>query len=83
MYKNLTLLSIGAALLLSLLVVDGSYAFQVVNGKPPVDFMTVAQMYGWTKGPLQIVGTLLGAGLIALIGFGIRRVRHPQYGHQV
>ena len=83
MYKNLTLLSIGAALLLSLFFVDASYAIQVVNGKPPVDFMTVARMYGWTEGPLQIVGTLLGAGLVALIGVGIRRLRHPQYGHQV
>ncbi len=83
MYKNLTLLSIGAALLLSLFFVDASYAIQSVSRKPPVDFMTVAHMYGWTEGPLQIVGVLLGAVLIALIGRGIRRLRHPQYGHQV
>ncbi len=34
MYKNPALLTIGAALLLSLFCVDGSYAFQIVNGKP-------------------------------------------------
>ncbi|NWF74812.1 MAG: hypothetical protein HXY51_17485 [Nitrospirae bacterium] len=83
MYKNFTSLLIGAALLLSLFVVDSSYAFQVINRKPPVDFMTVAQMYGWTEGPLQIVGILLGVGLIALIGFGVSRLRHPRYGHQM
>ena len=83
MSKNFALLSIGAALLLSLLFVDGSYAINVVTGKPPVDFMHVARMYGWTEGPLQIVGILLGAGLIALMGLGIRRMRHPRYGHQM
>jgi hypothetical protein len=51
MFKKYTLLAIGAALLLSLFVVDGSYAFQIINRKPPVDFMTVAEMNGWTNGP--------------------------------
>jgi hypothetical protein len=79
MYKNSILLAIGAALLLSLFFVDGSYAFQIVNRKPPVDFLTVAQMNGWTEGPLQIVGALFGAGLIVLIGLGIRRFRHHHH----
>ena len=39
MYKNSALLTIGAALLLSLFCVDGSYAIQLVNSKPPVSFM--------------------------------------------
>ena len=68
MYKNSALLTIGAALLLSLFCVDGGYAFQIVNRKPPVDFMTVAEMNGWTEGPLQVVGILLGTGLIVLVG---------------
>ena len=83
MSKIFSSLSIGAALLISLFVVDSSYAFQVTNSRPPVDFMTVAHMYGWTEGPLQIVGILLGVGLIALIGFGVRRLRFPRYGHQM
>ena len=85
MYKNSVLLAIGAALLLSLFFVDGSYAFQIINRKPPVDFMTVAQMNGWTEGPLQVVGILFGAGLVVLIGLGIRRLRHRyhQPGYQV
>ena len=83
MYKNPALLTIGATLLLSLFSVDGGYAFQIVNRPPPVDFLTVAEMYGWTEGPLQIVGILLGTGLIALIGRGLkRRLRHHHYGHQ-
>jgi hypothetical protein len=83
MYKKFSLLSIGAALFLSLFFVDGAYAFQIVSTKPPVDFMTVARMYGWTEGPLQVVGILFGAGLIVLIGLGITKLRHPRYGHQV
>jgi hypothetical protein len=85
MYKNSVLLAIGAALLLSLFFVDGSYAFQIINRKPPVDFMTVAQMNGWTEGPLQVVGILFGAGLVVLIGLGIRRLRqrYHQPGYQV
>ena len=51
MYKNSALLTIGAALLLSLFFADGGYAIQVANGKPPVDFMNVATMNGWTEGP--------------------------------
>ena len=83
MYKNYALLTIGAALLLSLFCVDGGYAFQIVNSKPPVGFMTVAEMNGWTEGPLQVVGILLGTGLIALIGRGLKkRVRHHHYEHQ-
>ncbi len=83
MYTNSALLTIGAALLLSLFCVDGGYAIQIVNSKPPVDFMTVAGMNGWTEGPLQIVGILLGTGLIALIGRGLkRRLRHHHYEHQ-
>ena len=83
MYKNPALLAIGAALLLSLFYIDEGYAFQIVNNKPPVGFMTVAEMNGWTEGPLQIVGILLGTGLIALIGRGLtRRLRHHHYGHQ-
>ena len=86
MYKNSALLTIGAALLLSLFVVDAGYAFQIVNRPPPVDFMTVANMYGWTEGPLQVVGILLGVGVIVLIGLGIRNIRyhhgHHAHGHQ-
>jgi hypothetical protein len=83
MYKNSALLTIGAALLLSLFCVDGGYAFQIVNRPPPVDFLTVAEMYGWTEGPLQLVGILLGTGLIMLVGFGLRRrLRYHHYGHQ-
>jgi len=82
MYKNFALLSIGAALLLSLFFVDAGYAVQIVSKKPPVDFLTVAQMNGWTEGPLQVIGILFGVGLIVLLGLGIRRLRHPQYGHQ-
>ena len=83
MYKNSALLTIGAALLLPLFCVDGSYAIQIVNSKPPVDLMTVAEMNGWTEGPLQVGGILLGTGLIALIGGGLkRRLRHHQYAHQ-
>ncbi len=85
MYKNSALLAIGAVLLLSLFFVDGSYAFQIISRKPPVDFMTVAQMNGWTEGPLQVVGILFGAGLVVLIGLGIRRLRHRHHqpGYQV
>lgn len=84
MYKNSMLLAIGAALLLSLFCVDGSYAFQIISRKPPVDFMTVAQMNGWTAGPLQVVGILFGVGLVVLIGRGIRklRLRHQHPGYQ-
>ena len=85
MYKNSSLLTIGAALLLSLLCVDGGYAVQIVNGKPPVDFMNVATMNGWTEGPMQVVGVLLGTSLIVLVGRSIRKLmvrRHHQYGHQ-
>ena len=83
MYKNSALLTIGAALLLSLFCVDGGYAIQIVNSKPPVDLMTVAEMNGWTEGPLQVGGILLGTGLIALIGGGLkRRLRHHHYEHQ-
>ncbi len=83
MYTNSALLTIGAALLLSLFCVDGGYAIQIVNSKPPVDFMTVAGMNGWTERPLQIVGILLGTGLIALIGRGLRRrLRHHHSEHQ-
>jgi hypothetical protein len=83
MYKNPALLTFGAALFLSLFCVDGGYAIQTVNSKPPVDFMTVAEMNGWTEGPLQIVGIVLGIGFIALIGRGIkRRLRHHHYEHQ-
>ena len=83
MYKHSALLTIGAALLLPLFCVDGSYAIQLVNSKPPVSFMSVAEMNGWTEGPLQVVGILLGTGLIALIGRGLKkRVRHHHYEHQ-
>jgi len=87
MFKNFALLSIGATLLLSLFFVDAGYAFQIVNRKPPVDFLTVAEMYGWTRGPLQVVGTLFGVALIVLLGFGVRRIRHHHghhaHGHQM
>ena len=85
MYKSSALLTIGAALLLSLFCADGSYAFQIVNRPPPVDLMTVAKMYGWTEGPLQVIGILLGTGLISLVGRSIRKMmvrRHHHYGHQ-
>ena len=85
MHKYSALLPFGAALLLSLFCVDGGYAFQIANGKPPVDFMTVATMNGWTEGPMQVVGILLGTGLIVLVGRSIRRMmvrRHHHYGHQ-
>ena len=83
MYRNPALLTFGAALLLSLFCVDGSYAIQIVNGKPPVDFMNVATINGWTEGPMQVVGVLLGTGLIALIGRGLKkRLRHHHYEHQ-
>lgn len=85
MYKHSALLTIGATLFLSLFCVDRGYAFQIVNRPPPVDLMTVANMYGWTEGPLQIVGILLGTGLIALVGRGLRKMmvrRHHHYGHQ-
>jgi hypothetical protein len=85
MYTYSTMLTFGAALLLSLFCVDGGYAFQIVNGKPPVDFMTVATMNGWTEGPMQVIGILLGTGLIVLVGRSIRRMmvrRHHHYGHQ-
>ena len=83
MYKHSALLTIGAALLLPLFCVDGSYAIQLVNSKPPVGFMTVAEMNGWTEGPLQVVGILLSTGLIALIGRGLKKmVRHHHYEHQ-
>ena len=68
MYKNSALLAIGTALLVSLFFVDAGYAVQIVNRKPPVDFLTVAEMYGWTRGPLQVVGILFGAALIVLLG---------------
>ena len=85
MYKNPALLTFGAALLLSLFCVDGSYAIQIVNGKPPVDFMNVATINGWTEGPMQVVGVLLGTVLIALVGRSIRNMmvrRRFHYGHQ-
>jgi hypothetical protein len=82
MYKNSALLTIGAALLLSLFCVDGGYAIQIVNSKPPVDLLTVAEMNGWTEGPLQFVSILFVIGLSLLLGFGIRKVQHHRYGHQ-
>lgn len=82
MYKNFALLSIGGALLLSLFFVDAGYAVQIVRQKPPVDLLTVAQMNGWTEGPLQVVGILFGVGLIVLIGRGIRKLRHHHPGYQ-
>jgi hypothetical protein len=81
MYKNSVLLAIGAALLCSLFFVDGGYAFQIVNRPPPVDFLTVAKMNGWTEGPMQVVGILSGAGLVVLVGLGIRRLRHNHHYH--
>jgi hypothetical protein len=87
MYKNFTLLSVGATLLVSLFFVDAGYAFQIVNRPPPIDFLTVAEMYGWTRGPLQVGAILFAAGLIVLLGFGVRRIRHPHghhaHGHQM
>ena len=83
MYKNSALLAIGATLLLSLFFVDAGYAVQIVNRKPPVDFLTVAEMYGWTRVPWQVVGILFVGGLILLVGLGIRRIRHHRYGHQM
>lgn len=85
MRKYFSMLPFGTALLLSLFCVDGSYAIQIANGKPPVDFMTVATMNGWTEGPMQVLGILLGTGLIVLAGRSIRRMmvrRHHHYGHQ-
>jgi hypothetical protein len=85
MRKYSALLPFGAALLLSLFCVDGSYAIQIAGGKPPVDFMTVATMNGWTEGPMQVIGILLGTCLIVLVGRSIRRMmvrRHHHYGHQ-
>ena len=85
MYKHSALLTFGAALLLSLFCVDGGYAIQIVNRPPPVDLMTVANKYGWTEGPMQVVGVLLGTGLIVLVGRSIREMmvrRHHHYGHQ-
>ncbi|MEO8341999.1 MAG: hypothetical protein ABI604_20265 [Nitrospirota bacterium] len=82
MYKNSTLLAIGTVLLLSLYSVDSGSAFQIVNGPPAVDFLTVAEMNGWTGVPLQMVSFLVGAGLIVLIGLGIRRLRHHHRGYQ-
>jgi len=82
MYKNFVSLAISAALLLPLFFVDAGYAVQITNRKPPVDFMTVAEMYGWTRVPWQVVGILFVGGLILLAGFGIRRIRHHRYGHQ-
>ncbi len=80
MYKNFSQLSIGAALLLSLFFADAGYAIQIINKKPPVDLLTVAEMNGWTEVPLQVVGILFGVGLIVLLWLGIRKLRHPQYG---
>lgn len=82
MYKNSALLTIGAALLLSLFVVDAGYAIQIVNGKPPVDLLTVAEVNGWTEGPLQVVGILFGVGLSVALGLGFRRMQHRHYEHQ-
>jgi len=85
MYKNSALLAIGTVLLVSLFFVDAGYAVQIVNRKPPVDFLTIAEMHGWTEGPLQVVGILFVGGLILLAGLGIRRMmvrRHLHYGHQ-
>jgi hypothetical protein len=85
MYKHSALLTIGAALLLSLFCVDGGYAIQIVNRPPPVELMTVANKYGWTEGPMQVVGALLATGLIVLVGRSIREMmvrRHHHYGHQ-
>jgi hypothetical protein len=75
----------GAALFLSLFCVERGYAFQITNRKPPLDFMTVATMNGWTEGPVQVVGILLGTALIVLAGRSIRKMiarRHHRYGHQ-
>ena len=63
MYKNSALLAIGTALLVSLFFVDAGYAVQIVNRKPPVDFLTIAEMYGWTRIPWQVVGILF-VGLV-------------------
>jgi hypothetical protein len=82
MRRNFVLLSIGAALFLSLFFMDASYAIQTISRKPPVDFMTVAQMYGWTEGPLQVVGFMLGTGLIVLAGLGIKKFRHYRHSYQ-
>ncbi len=82
MDKNSALLTIGAALLLSLFCVDGSYAIQIVNNKPPVDLLTVAEVNGWTEGPLQIVSILFAVGLSLLLGLGLRRMQQHRYGHQ-
>jgi hypothetical protein len=84
MFKNSSLLTIGAALLVSLLFVDASDAIQIINRKPPVDFLTVVEMYGWTRGPLQVVSILFVSGVIMLAGLGIRKLRHhDHYGHQM
>jgi len=85
MYKNFVSLAISAALLLPLFFVDAAYAVQITNRKPPVDFLTVVEMYGWTRVPWQIVGILFVSGFILLAGLGIRRMmvrRHLRYGHQ-
>lgn len=82
MYKNFAFFAIGVALLLSLFCVDAGYAFQTISRKPPVDFMTVAHINGWTEGPLQVIGVLLGSGVIVLIGFLVRRMRLLRHGYQ-
>lgn len=81
MSKNSALLTIGAALCVSLFFVDGGYAFQTVVGNPPVDFLTLAELYGWTRVPWPVVGILCGTGLMVLIGLGIRRLRQPNGHH--
>jgi hypothetical protein len=83
MSKNSALLAMSVAILVSLFFVDASDAIQIVNRKPPVDFLTVVEMYGWTRGPLQVVSILFVIGVIVLAGLGVRKLRHHyHYGHQ-
>ena len=39
-----------------------------------------ADMNSWTGVPLQVAGTLFVVGLIALVGLGLRGLRH-HHGH--
>ena len=79
MHKNSALLSIGAALLCSLFVVDVGHAFQIDRSQD-AHIQMAADMNSLTGVSLLAAGILFGAGLIALVGLGARRLRHP-HGH--
>jgi hypothetical protein len=58
MYKNSALLSIGAALLLSLFLIDVGFAFQIVDRRKDASIVMAGEMKGTANTPPKQVSNL-------------------------